>query len=70
MMALQQQSPGPAGATTSSQAQAFLAGHLSAAKAAAQASAGGGQGSSDPVSYERLRDAFIRELQHFHETRG
>nr|CAD7264071.1 unnamed protein product [Timema shepardi] len=24
----------------------------------------------DPATYQRERDAFIRDLQHFHETRG
>lgn len=24
----------------------------------------------DPVTYQRERDGFIRDLQHFHETRG
>ncbi|KAK0094669.1 hypothetical protein PV326_010342 [Microctonus aethiopoides] len=24
----------------------------------------------DPVTYERERDSFLRDLHHFHETRG
>ncbi|XP_008217124.1 AT-rich interactive domain-containing protein 2 isoform X3 [Nasonia vitripennis] len=28
------------------------------------------QAAKDPVSYERLREAFIRDLHHFHDTRG